>query len=289
MKLIVQYLVLPFTLISLFSTCKKGQASQAEIITQQDFMDVSYGANAAHKMDVYLPAGRATNKTKAIVFIHGGSWSGGDKADFNSSIVAIRSQLPNYAIFNINYRLVTSSSNRFPTQMDDVQAALDFISNKSSEYKISGDQFVLVGASAGAQLALLQAYKNNSQGKIKAVIDLFGPTDMTALYNNHPFPTASQPTLVGYLGGTPTSHPSVYQQASPINFVTSQSVPTLILHGETDFVVPVSQSTTLKVKLESVGAKVEMKIYAGEGHGWYGSNLADTYSRTAAFIKQNVD
>jgi dipeptidyl aminopeptidase/acylaminoacyl peptidase len=56
-----------------------------------------------------------------------------------------------------------------------------------------------------------------------------------------------------------------------------------------DYVVPVSQSTTLKAKLESVNAKVEMKLYTGEGHGWYGNNLLDTYARTVAFIKQNVD
>jgi acetyl esterase/lipase len=288
MKLIMQYLFLPLTIFSLFSTCQKGQASQGEVLTQQDFMNVSYGAHASQKMDVYLPAGRATEKTKAIVFIHGGSWSGGDKADFNASIAAIRSQLPGYAIFNINYRLA-NSANRFPAQIDDVQSALDFISSKSGEYKIGGDKFALIGASAGAHLALLQAYKNNNNGNIKAVVDLFGPTDMTALYTNHPFPSASQQTLLNLFGTTPTANPTIYQQASPINFVTSKSVPTLIFHGDMDYVVPVSQSTSLKAKLESVNAKVEIKLYTGEGHGWYGNNLLDTYARTVAFIKQNVD
>ncbi|HEX8332333.1 MAG TPA: alpha/beta hydrolase [Segetibacter sp.] len=288
MKLIVQYLLLPLTIVSVFSTCQKGQASKGEVITQQDYMNVSYGANAAQKMDVYLPAGRTTGKTKALVFIHGGSWSGGDKADFNPSIAAIRAQLPLYAIFNINYRLA-NSANRFPAQINDVQAALDFITKKSDEYKISGENFVLVGASAGAHLALLQAYKNNSNGNIKAVVDLFGPTDMTALYTNHPFPSASQQTMLNLFGTTPAANASLYQQASPISFVTSKSVPTLIFHGHMDYVVPVSQSTTLKAKLESVNAKVEMKLYTGEGHGWYGKNLLDTYSRTVAFIKQNVD
>jgi acetyl esterase/lipase len=290
MKSIVQFLLLPLTVVNLFSACNKGEAStggEIEVITvaQQDYMNVSYGSSASQQMDVYLPAGRSTEKTKAIVFIHGGSWSGGDKADFNASIAAIRTQLPGHAIFNINYRLANSASTRYPAQIDDVQSALNFISNKAVEYKIN-DAFVLIGASAGAQLALLQAYKHNSNGKIKAVVDLFGPSDMTALYNNHPFPTASQPTLVNYLGSTPTSNPGIYQQASPINFVSAQSVPTLIFHGESDFVVPVSQSTALKAKLDSVGAKVEMKLYAGEGHGWYGANLNDTYARTVAFIKQ---
>lgn len=289
MKSIFIFILLPLFIIGLFANCNKAKGVNSKGLAQQNIMNVSYGGNASQKMDIYLPEGRTTDKTKAILFIHGGSWSGGDKAEFNASIAALRIQLSGYAFFNINYTLAVNSASRFPMQMNDVQAALNFISSKSNEYKINGDHFALVGASAGAQLALLQAYKNNSNGKIKAVIDLFGPSDLTALYNNHPFPQESQQILVNYLGTTPTANPSSYQQASPIHFVTAQSVPTLILHGNQDYVVPVAQSTALKAKLESVGVKVEMKIYAGEGHGWYGNNLLDTYSKTVAFIKQNVD
>jgi acetyl esterase/lipase len=285
MKSILLLLAIP--IIVGFSSCKKTEAADSEV-KQQDILNVSYGAEAAQKLDVYLPANRNSDKTKVLVFIHGGSWSGGDKAEFNSAISALRIMLPDYAIFNLNYRLATTASTRFPAQIDDVQSAINFISSKSGEYKINANKIGLIGASAGAQLALLQAYKNNSNGKIKAVVDLFGPADLTALYNNHPFPTASQPTLVGYLGTTPGANATLYQQASPITFVNSTSVATQIFHGELDYVVPIAQSTALKAKLQSFNVKVEMVTYAGEGHGWFGSNLFDTYSKVVTFIQQNV-
>jgi len=90
------------------------------------------------------------------------------------------------------------------------------------------------------------------------------------------------------LGKTPANAASLYQQASPINFVSATSVPTLIFHGTDDIVVPVSQSTALKAKLLNNHVKVEMTTYALEGHGWYGKNLLDTYRKTVHFIKENV-
>ncbi len=142
--------------------------------------------------------------------------------------------------------------------------------------------------SAGAHLALLYACKNNADGSIKAMIDLFGPTDLVSLYNNHPYPAAVQPILINLMGTTPAANPTLYQQASPINFVTSQTVPTQIFHGDADIVVPISQSIALKTKLQSNNVKVEMVTYPGEGHGWVGNTLQDTYTRVLTFLQQNV-
>jgi acetyl esterase/lipase len=271
---------------TILTSCSKKVDDQTA--AESNMKNVQYGSNASQNMDAYLPAGRTSTDTKVIIFIHGGSWSSGDKIDFDVDIAAIRPQVSEYAIFNINYRLANSGANVFPAQIDDVQAAIDFITNKASEYKINPSYIGLVGASAGAHLALLQAYKFNTNGKIKAVVDLFGPTNLTSLYNDHPIPAASQPVLLNFLGATPVTNPVIYQQSSPINYVTAQSPPTLILHGDADYIVPIVQSTTLKTKLQSFNVKVDMKTYAGEGHGWYNANLLDTYSRAIAFIKENV-
>lgn len=270
-----------------FSSCNKGIDVVTESVPALNIKDVAYGSDAAQKMDVYLPAGRASSSTKVLVFIHGGSWSGGDKNDFGEAITAILPKLTNYALVNINYRLA-NSTNRFPTQMTDIQSALDFVKSKGTEYMVDANKVGLIGASAGAHLALLQAYKFNTDGRIKAVVDIFGPTDLTDLYFNHPFPTASQPVLVNFLGTTPTVNAALYQQASPINFITPQSVPTQIFHGNLDIVNPIGQSLALKAKLQASNVKVEMITYIGEGHGWIGSNLLDTYNKAVTFITQNV-
>ena len=279
-------LVFLFTIA--FSSCNKSVDVVTETVPALNIKDVAYGTDAAQKMDVYLPAGRASTSTKVLVFIHGGSWSSGDKSDFNEGITAILPKLTNYAIVNINYRLAYNGTNRFPTQMTDIQSALDFVKSKGTDYKVNANKVGLIGASAGAHLALLQAYKFNTDGRIKAVVDLFGPTDLNDLYLNHPFPTVSQPVLINFLGTTPTINAALYQQASPINFVTTQSVPTQIFHGNLDIVNPISQSLALKAKLQASNVKVEMITYTGEGHGWIGSNLLDTYNKAVTFIVQNV-
>lgn len=270
-----------------FTSCEKGEKG-AKTLIQLDMKNVSYGTDTTQKMDIYLPAGRDTVNTKIILFIHGGSWSSGDKNEFNEAIYAIRTKLPDFAIFNMNYRLAYKGANRFPTQLEDIQSAINFIETKANEYRVNANKFCLIGASAGANLALLNAYKNNKRGKIKAVVDLFGPADLTTLYNNHPIPEQARPVVVNFLGATPSGNPDIYVQASPINFVNTQTVPTKIFHGGYDIVVPLAQSNALKAKLQANGVKVEMTVYSQEGHGWYGNNLQDTYQKTIEFIKENV-
>ena len=266
------------------ASCLKSPKQE---LPQMNMKNEAYGVNAAKKMDIYLPAGRDSINTKVILFVHGGSWSGGDKNEFDSAIAVLKNKLPDYAMFNMNYRLA-NRQHRFPAQMEDVQSAINFIINKADSYKINVNKIVLIGASAGAHLALLQAYKNNSDGRIKAVVDLFGPSDLVSLYNNHPVPAASQPVLINFLGATPVTNSTLYHDASPINYVTSQTVPTLIFHGDADYIVPISQSIALKNKLQAANVKVEMTVYKNESHGWYGQNLLDTYAKTVDFIKQNV-
>jgi len=188
----------------------------------------------------------------------------------------------------MNYRLA-NDRNRFPNQINDIQSAINFIESKSTEYRINANKICLVGASAGGHLALLQAYKYNKDERIKAVVDLFAPADLTDLYNNHPIPHEARYVLTNLLGKTPANAASLYQQASPINFVNGKTVPTLIFHGSNDIVVPITQSNALKAKLLAHNVKVEMTSYALEGHGWYGKNLVDTYTKTVEFIKKNVN
>lgn len=276
---------------SFFSGCDKaGKADKQEgaELTNTNMKNVSYGSDSAQKMDIYLPANRNNDKTGIIVFIHGGSWSGGDKYEFDNAIGVLKLKLPDYALFNLNYRLAYYGKNKFPAQINDVQTALNFIANHATEYQVNADKICLIGASAGAHLALLEAYKNNDDKRIKAVVDLFGPTDLTDLYINHPVPSGSQPVLVNLLGSTPTNKPDIYAGASPINYITSQSVPTKIFHGAQDYVVPITQSNKLKAKLQQNNVKVDMTVYPAEGHGWYGNSLVDTYKKTADFIKENV-
>ncbi|HKP31124.1 MAG TPA: prolyl oligopeptidase family serine peptidase [Chitinophagaceae bacterium] len=270
----------------LLGSCSKSKTSEGPSdLTASTTLNVSYGSFPSQVMDVYLPAGRTTSSTKVLVLIHGGGWTSGDKNEFGTYIPSLQSRLPDYAIFNINYRLFNGSDNKFPIQENDVKQAIDFIISKSSEYKIS-DKFALLGASAGAHLALLQAYKYNSP-KVQAVVSFFGPTDLVEFYNNPPSPNL-QPAMQALLGTSPSQNISVYQQSSPAFFVNTFSPPTLIMHGTNDQVVPLSQSILLKNKLDASGVKNEYVEYQGEGHGWIGIPLQDSFDRIIAFLAANV-
>lgn len=264
------------------SSCKEETA-----LPQKTEYNVAYGNDPKQKMDVYLPAGRSSANTKVIILIHGGGWNQGDKADFNTQIDSLLKRLPGYAIFNINYRLNSGSINKFPAQEEDVKAALNFIYGKRSSYGIS-DDYVLLGASAGAHLALLQAYKNTTAFKVRAVVDFFGPTQLVDLYNNPVNPLVTV-LLQNVTGGTPTSHHTVYLQSSPKEFVTSQSPPTIILHGGVDALVPASQSEQLRNALQAANVPVEYVFYPNENHGWAGANLVDSFNRIVSFLQLHVN
>lgn len=275
-----------FIAIVLLVSCKKETGSNNESLPAETISNVAYGNDAEQKMDVYLPAGRSTSSTKLIVVVHGGAWVSGDKADFAKYIPSLQQRLPDYAIANINYHLATTAANHFPTQENDMKAAIDFLMQRSGDYHIS-QKFVLLGASAGAHLATLQAYKYAAQ-EISAVVDFYGPVDLTDMYNNLTVPFYKT-VIETLMNGSPASNASLYQQSSPINFVTAQSPPTIIFHGDADVLVSPSQSVTLKNKLQSLGVINQLIVYPNQGHDiWPDNIMNDAFDKIEAFLKANV-
>ena len=271
----------------LFTSCDKAgsasNAATAQPLPTRKNLNVPYGNDSLQRMDIYLPAGRSAATTPSIILIHGGGWNSGDKSQFASYIDTFQMRMPHYAIFNINYRLV-SNRNLFPTQEQDVKSAVDFIVAHANEYGINKDQLVVLGASAGAHLALLQSYKY-TEPKIKAVIDFFGPTDLVTMYN-HPWHPMIPYLLQMLTGTTPAANPEIYQQSSPAYFVTGQTPPTLILQGGSDNIVDPSQSKLLSEKLDKAGVRHEMIVYPKERHGWYGATLSNSFDRIEAFLSE---
>jgi acetyl esterase/lipase len=271
----------------ILSGCMKEDDPATDANKEQTIVNLAYGSDPAQKMDVYLPAGRNESSTKVMVLIHGGGWSQGDKADFSAYVDTLKVRLPGYAFFNINYRLANGTVNFFPTQENDVKAAMEFIYGKRALYHIA-DKFVLLGASAGGHLALLQSYKYSVPVKVRAVIDFFGPVDLVDMYN-HPANPLVPALLAGITGGDPVSQPDIYQQSGPINFLSQQSPPTLILQGGVDMLVSPSQSVMLDDKLQMEGVTHEYVFYPTEGHGWTGPNLTDSFIKIVAFLEANVN
>lgn len=288
MKLKTSLLVSLSFLLFLASCTKNDTGSGGtDPIAAKTILNVSYGTDPLQKMDIYLPANRTVTTTKVIILIHGGGWTQGDKNDFTLMVDTLKKRLPEYAIFNINYRLAAWPANLFPTQELDVKAAVEFIYGNRSSYLVS-DKFVLLGASAGGHLSLLHAYKYNSPVKIKAVVDFFGPADMVDMHNNPgSYPSVAIALL---LGGTPASNPSMYQQSSPVTYVSATTCPTIIIQGGADPLVnATTQSLALKNKLTTASVVNEYVFYPTGGHGdWNAATYTDAYNKIQAFLATNV-
>lgn len=226
-----------------------------------DLVELKYGSHSSQSVDVYLPANRNA-QTKTVIFIHGGFWIGGDKAEMSALAKNFRDK--GYATATINYRLSDTTENFIhPAQVSDVGKAIDFVDSKPKEWNISSGRMALVGASAGGHIALLYTYAYNSGNRVKTVISLAGPTNLVNMENASP---QQAQVLHWFLGADPQSSPAVYRQASPVSHVNGSSRPTLLLHGKLDLIVPYQQALDLKTMLDQFGVKNKLVTYDNLGH-----------------------
>jgi acetyl esterase/lipase len=231
----------PFSLSRLFN--------KAVVLPRQSLTYVQY-PDTSLSLDFYQA--KASGKRPCVVVIHGGSWSSGDSRqlpELNSYLSSI-----GYQVASINYRLAPKY--KAPATIEDVQNALNYLKAHADSLQVDTSRFVLLGRSAGAQIALLAAYTLPDSG-VKAVIDFYGPADMVWGYSVPANPLVMNSGLVmeRYLGGPYKAMPQKYAASSPIEFVNPQTVPTLIIHGSNDVLVAYEHSTRLNKKLGQNGIR----------------------------------
>ncbi|OOQ60562.1 alpha/beta hydrolase [Mucilaginibacter pedocola] len=191
-------------------------------------------------------------KRPCVISVHGGSWAGGD----NSELPELNSYLAKqgYQVAAINYRLAPQYQT--PAPVEDVAEAFAYLKAHADELNIDTNKFVLLGRSAGAQIALLSAYTHPEPG-LRGVVDFYGPADMVWGYSipSNPLIMDSRKVMENYIGGSYPAVPQKYAACSPLEFVNKQSVPTLMLHGDNDVLVSPQHSRRLNKKLADNGIK----------------------------------
>ncbi len=209
-----------------------------------DAMEYKTGNERKLVLDFYA----ANTKTKApcIIVIHGGSWAEGD----NKQLPDLNSYLANcgYNVAAINYGLAPMC--KCPSPIEDTKVAITYLTQHSLELNIDTNNFILLGRSAGGQIALLTAYTCNNPN-IKGVISFYAPADMVwgAHITGNPWVLNTDKVLSDYVGGSIADVPEKYAASSPIEFVNASSTPTLLIHGENDAMVAYEHSTRLQKKL----------------------------------------
>jgi acetyl esterase/lipase len=231
----------PFSFLKLFSST-----------TDVPYRTIKYVKYSDTSMDMDFYPSQLTGKKPCIIVVHGGSWAGGDSRQLPelNSILAQRG----YNVAAINYRMAPKWQT--PAPVGDIQGAIAYLRKHADELHIDTTQFVLLGRSAGAQIALLAAYTIH-EPDLKGVIEFYGPADMVWGYSipSNPLIMDSRKVMRDYVGGTYQQVPEKYFNCSPLEFVSRHSVPTLIIHGGDDVLVSPEHSRRLNLKLQQNGIK----------------------------------
>lgn len=216
-----------------------------------------------------------------MIFFYGGGWKDGNKSDYE--FVASSLTKAGYGVVIPDYRLFPEVV--FPAFIQDGASAVAWSISHAGDFGFDTQRVYLMGHSAGAHMAALlstdERYLKRAgacQQSISGLIALSGPYDFLPINESY---------LVDLF---PKEHRAASQ---PINFVSPQSPPTLLIHGEEDEVVKARNSRTLAHLLEQHGVNVDLKVYKKEGHASVAAALAppldftgDTLQDTLNFLSQ---
>lgn len=234
------------------------------------------------QLDLYLPNRNgllptADQPVPVIVWIHWGSWDRGSKEPCLP--VGLGYCQKGYALAAINYRL--TRTNPFPAQLEDCKSAIRWLRAHAAEYGLDGDRIGAWGVSAGGHLAALLGTTGDTRdfdvgehldrsSEVRCVCELFGPADLESFLKDPELETFLQQedkAIRRFLGGDPREKLDLAYRASPTFHVDAASVPFLIVHGDKDPLVPVSQSERLFEKLQKAGVESELVVVKNGVHG----------------------
>jgi acetyl esterase/lipase len=216
---------------------------------------VSYGADPNQFLEVRLP--RSRGPSAALLNIHGGYWRARyDLTHAGHLCEALR--MASLATFNIEYRRVGNNGGGWPGTFADIRSAYQFIRQSQARFHLNLDRLVIMGHSAGAQLALCLAAHEPS---IHRVISLAGVVDLKKAFALH----LSDDAVAEFLGGTPDAVPEHYREADPMEFPIPQAQQWL-LHGAEDDIVPPQFSRDYVAQKKKNGESVELLSIPRTGH-----------------------
>ena len=204
--------------------------------------------------DIFRPANDEV--CPAVLMIHGGAWSSGDKWHLHDHARELAQE--GYVAISINYRL--APLHKITEQIEDCRAALDWVGKSAEKYNIDPKRIAIWGYSAGAHLACMLATQPNPDSPpVMAVVAGGAPCD----FQNIP-EDSSVLSLV--MGGSRKQLPQLYHDVSPLNFANPKCPPTLFFHGSKDLIVPTATSRRMHDALKSCGVETEYVTIEDKGH-----------------------
>lgn len=283
------------------------------------FMDVVYKTTSLNEelcLDIYLPPQHLADSGYPVLMIfHGGGWEGGDKKLLSAYRISLldKSLKAGFAVVSVNYRLVNETTH-FPKPVEDCADAVRWVRANALNYNFNPERIGIWGESAGAHLAMLVGYADsttwsgavdlkNYVTKINFIINNYGPVDLNALFHTSAgklklwlfrvFVSETFQMRNKLIHGM-TSYNIIENKTeaiakskdfSPLYYISSNSVPTLIFHGTKDKLVPFSQSVLLLKKLQQFQVKHEFIKIKDGNHGFFNQNQ----QKIDGFVDKTID
>jgi acetyl esterase/lipase len=222
---------------------------------------IAYGLDEFNFTDLRLPHEKNNTVPKSghpiVMFIHGGYWRAKyDLTHAGHACAALaRSGL---AVWQIEYRRVGNPGGGWPGTFEDITSAYQYLPQISRQYQLDSKRVVVIGHSAGGQLALSLAAR---QPSLRGAISLAGVVDLRRAYELH----LSNDAVAKYLGGAPDKVDEHYKEASPIE-VPVPKVQQRLIHGTTDETVPIEISRHYVDVKKKWKEDVQLKELPKTGH-----------------------
>jgi acetyl esterase/lipase len=240
----------------------------------------------AIKLDLYSPVGtRPPGGWPAVVAFPGGGWRWASKTQYGRSV----GQLAQYgfvvAVADYTYSSGQPGTHVWPDNFEDARDAVRWVRGHAPGLEVNAGEIAAAGVSSGAHLASLlganpsgplsadsshavgasAGSRDSDSARVQAVVDFYGPVDLTAMYNEVRW---DQPYLDTFLGGTPSQVPDRYAAASVDTHISAATPPFFIVQGTADRTVLASQSALLAEDLKAAGVPYSLEYLVRLGHGF---------------------
>lgn len=223
------------------------------------------------KLDIYGPINQVYKSSPVLVYVHGGSWAYGDKniPDALSPVLdTFREQ--GYTIISTSYELMKEKEN-FTKQISDVKDTIRWINKNQYSYNLNTSEIGIIGVSSGAHLSLMASYSDddefiddrdlsNYSSKVKYLIDFAGPTDLSLLN------TQDLNYDLTKIFASISNKDDVIKKYNPINYVNKSNPNTLIIHSDSDNMVPYESSKELYDKCVQEHSKAKLITLNSSAH-----------------------
>lgn len=261
--------------------------------------------NVAMKMDILQP--KSDEKLPAIVYVTGGGFINANK----DNGVQLRMHLAEagYVVASIQYRVAPTV--KFPQPLEDVKAAIRYLKAHADQYGIDAERVGIVGGSAGGYLTAMAGTTSGTTtfdkgdnldvtSSVKAAVDLYGLSDLTCIGDDysdevkgfHKSPAATEalwvngsPVFGGKDGGI-LADKEAADFANPINHISKDSAPMLLMHGTADYVVSPSQTDLLFQALQKNNIPSQRYLVEGAAHGGIYWNQKEVLDIITGFFDQ---